>query len=161
MTMTMTMLTADILESSRKSVLCWLATASADGLPNVSPKEIFAVFDDSHIVIANIASPCSAAHIAANPNVCVSFVDVFEQKGFKITGHATDVPAGAPQFARWAAPLEQLAGPRFPIRSVFVVKVRATAPIVAPSYWLFPQESTPERQVQGAMRTYGVRPAVG
>lgn len=155
----MTLLTPDILESARKSVLCWLATADADGLPNVSPKEIFTVFDDQHIVIANIASPCSAAHIAANPNVCVGFVDVFEQKGFKLTGQATDVPANAPQFASWAAPLQQLAGPRFPIRSVFVVKVSATAPIVAPSYWLFPQEATPERQVEGAMRTYGVRPA--
>ena len=155
----MSLITADILASARKSVLCWLATADADGLPNVSPKEIFTVFDGEHIVIANIASPCSAAHIAVNPHVCLGFVDVFEQKGFKLTGRATDVPAGAPQFARWAAPLQQLAGPRFPIRSVFVVKVSATAPIVAPSYWLFPQEATPERQVASAMRAYGVRPA--
>jgi predicted pyridoxine 5'-phosphate oxidase superfamily flavin-nucleotide-binding protein len=155
----LTLLTAEITESSRQSVLCWLATADADGMPNVSPKEIFAVFDDEHLVIAHIASPQSAANITANAKVCVSFVDVFAQKGFKLTGHATLVPAGTPAFAHWAAPLEKLAGPRFPIRSDFVVKVLATAPIVAPSYWLFPQEATPQRQVESAMRTYGVRPA--
>ena len=106
------MLTPDIIESTRKSVLCWLATADARGAPNVSPKEIFAVFDDQHLVIANIASPQSAANIAANPQVCVSLVDIFAQKGFKLTGTALDVPADAPAFARWAAPVLEKAGPR-------------------------------------------------
>jgi predicted pyridoxine 5'-phosphate oxidase superfamily flavin-nucleotide-binding protein len=54
-----------ILNSSHKamaerSVLCWLATADESGQPNVSPKEVFAVADDKHIVVANIASPGSA-----------------------------------------------------------------------------------------------------
>ena len=35
-------------------VLCWLATADADGQPNVSPKEVFAVVDDQPLVIAHI-----------------------------------------------------------------------------------------------------------
>lgn len=157
----MTLLTADILESSRKSVLCWLATASAEGMPNVSPKEIFAVFDSEHIVIAHIASPQSAANIAANPNVCVSFVDVLAQKGFKVTGRARDLPAASPEFAQWAAPLQKLAGPRFPIRSVFVIKALTTAAIVAPSYWLFPQETTEESQIRSAVKAYGLRGGLG
>ncbi|WP_244146374.1 pyridoxamine 5'-phosphate oxidase family protein [Comamonas antarctica] len=151
------MLTPDILESSRRSVLCWLATADAHGCPNVSPKEIFAVFDDRHLVIANIASPCSAANIAANPQVCVSFVDVFAQKGFKLTGSARDIAADAPEFAHWAAPVLEKAGPRFALRSVFVVRARSAAPILAPSYWLYPQETTLQSQIEGAYRSYGVR----
>lgn len=151
------MLTPDIIESTRKSVLCWLATADAQGAPNVSPKEIFAVVDDQHLVIANIASPQSAANIAANPQVCVSLVDVFAQKGFKLTGTALDIPADAAEFARWAAPVLEKAGPRFPVRSVFVVKVGSTAPIPAPSYWLHPDETTEQSQIEGALRTYGVR----
>ena len=151
------MLTPDIIESTRKSVLCWLATADARGAPNVSPKEIFAVFDDQHLVIANIASPQSAANIAANPQVCVSLVDIFAQKGFKLSGTALDIPAGAPAFARWAAPVLEKAGPRFPLRSVFVVKVQSTAPILAPSYWLHPDETSEQTQTEGAWRTYGVR----
>lgn len=153
------MLTPDILESTRKSILCWLATADAQGAPNVSPKEIFAAFDDQHLVIANIASPHSAANIAANPRVCVSLVDVFTQKGFKLTGTARDIAADAPEFARWAAPVLAMAGPRFPVRSVFVVQVQAAAAIVAPSYWLHPQQTTEQGQIESAWRAYGVRAA--
>ncbi len=35
------MLTSDIKKYIDQSVLCWLATVSKDGIPNVSPKEIF------------------------------------------------------------------------------------------------------------------------
>lgn len=44
---------ADIRYMAQRSVLCWLATADASGQPNVSPKEIFAILDDEHIVGAN------------------------------------------------------------------------------------------------------------
>lgn len=35
------MFSNELLESIDKSVLCWLATASGEGIPNVSPKEMF------------------------------------------------------------------------------------------------------------------------
>jgi predicted pyridoxine 5'-phosphate oxidase superfamily flavin-nucleotide-binding protein len=34
-----------------RTVLCWLATVDAHGQPNVSPKEVFAAFDENHLVI--------------------------------------------------------------------------------------------------------------
>jgi predicted pyridoxine 5'-phosphate oxidase superfamily flavin-nucleotide-binding protein len=85
------MLTPDLQTAAQTSILCGLATVDADGQPNVSPKEIFAVFDPEHLVIANIASPTSVRNIAVNPRVCVSFVDVFVQKGFKVLGTARNV----------------------------------------------------------------------
>ena len=78
------MLSPEIISSSRKSVLCWLATADAKGQPNVSPKEIFTFYGAEFLLIANIASPSSVRNIAANPLVCVSFIDIFVQKGFKV-----------------------------------------------------------------------------
>jgi len=45
------------------SVLCWLATVDAQGQPHVSPKEVFAVFDEQHLVIAHIASPTSVKNV--------------------------------------------------------------------------------------------------
>jgi len=127
----------------------------------VSPKEIFAVFDTEHLVIANIASPKSVQNIEINSLVCVSFIDVFIQKGFKVNGTASNVGREDSDFSRWAAPLEEKAGPRFPIHSVIVVRASEIEPIVAPSYRLYSNETTEQSQVTSAMRTYGVQPASG
>lgn len=60
------MLASEMRDAIRKSVLCWLATADAQGRPKVSPKEIFAALDDKHIVITHIASPQSVRNIQQN-----------------------------------------------------------------------------------------------
>ncbi|HQV33119.1 MAG TPA: pyridoxamine 5'-phosphate oxidase family protein [Calditrichia bacterium] len=149
------MLNAEVLQSIRESVLCWLATASKAGEPNVSPKEMFCAFGEDKILIANIASPNSVANIAENPNVCVSFVDVFKQKGFKVKGMARIVRPEQTGYAEMLAALHQLGGEAFPIRNIIEVTVRRVNPIVAPSYWLFP-ETTEKNQIEQALRTYGV-----
>src|SRR3712207_6031020 len=74
------------------SVLCWLATVSGAGAPNVSPKEIFVLHDDETLVVADIMSPVTIRNIRANPSVCVSFVDVFRMRGFKVEGRAAIIP---------------------------------------------------------------------
>ena len=115
--------------------------------------------DPEHLVIANIASPTSVRNIAQNPRVCVSFVHAFVQKGFKVLGTARNVGKTDADFAHWAGPLVAMAGPRFPIHSVIVVRATRVEPIVAPSYRLYPNETTEQAQVVSAMRAYGVRPA--
>lgn len=153
----MFLLNEPIREAARRSVLCWLATVDADGQPNVSPKEVWALVDDEHVVVAHIASPVSARNIAQRPQVCLSFVDVFVQKGFKLKGTAHAVCADDPAFTRWAAPLQTMVGQRFVIQSVLVIRVGSVAPIVAPSYRFYPRETTEASQVASAMRTYGVQ----
>lgn len=148
-----------VVAAMRRSVLCWLATVDAEGWPSVSPKEVFAPFDASRLVIANIASPGSARNVARSPLVCVSFIDVFVQKGYKVRGMARHVRRDDPQFAAFATPLEAMTQGRFPIHGVFVVEARAVEEIVAPSYRLYPGETTEASQVAAAMRTYGVQPA--
>ena len=155
------MLSPEVHESAARSVLCWLATVDRSGQPNVSPKEIFAAFDAEHLVIANIASPTSVRNVEQNPLVCVSFVDVFVQKGYKVLGKARNIRRQDPEFLRWAAPLEAMAGTRFPIHSVLLVRATAVEPILAPSYRLYPEEATEQSQVASAMRTYGVQAARG
>ncbi|MEM6264941.1 MAG: pyridoxamine 5'-phosphate oxidase family protein [Bacteroidota bacterium] len=58
--------TADHIDSINRSVLCWLATASKEKIPNVSPKEIFTHFGGEKIIIANIASPQTVRNIHEN-----------------------------------------------------------------------------------------------
>ena len=153
----MSLLNESVREAARRSVLCWLATVDGDGLPNVSPKEVWAIADDVHVVVANIASPQSVRNIAQKPQVCLSFVEVFVQKGFKLKGVAHEVCADDPAFARWAAPLLVMVAQRFVIRSVLVIRVTSVAPIVAPSYRFYPAETTESSQIASAMRTYKVQ----
>ncbi len=53
------MITDEIEKSACKSVLCWLATVSEEGIPDVSSKEISTFHGDSTLLISNIASPQS------------------------------------------------------------------------------------------------------
>ena len=153
------MLDTTVLNAMNTSVLCWLATCDAQGQPNVSPKEVFAAVDAQHLVIAHIASPRSVRNLAANPRVCVSFIDVFTQKGFKVLGDATVIRPGDPRFASLGALLLPKTQGKFPIHAAILVRVTAVEPILAPSYRLFPDETTEASQVASAMRTYGVTPA--
>ena len=155
------MLTEEITDCAGRATLCWLATVDATGHPNVSPKEVFAVFDAQHLVIAHIASPTSVRNIRVNDRVCVSFIDVFVQKGWKVSGSACLLGRDDAEYAHWVAPLRQMAGPRFPIHGVIVVQAQSVEPIIAPSYRLYPQETTEASQVAAALRTYRVQPAAG
>ena len=122
---------------------------------------IFAVVDAMHLVIANIASPTSVRNVEQNPLVCVSFVDVFIQKGFKVLGTAVNIRKQDPEFLRWAAPLQVMTGTRFPIHSVLLVRATSIESILAPSYQLYPEETTEDAQVVSAMRAYGVQAVRG
>ncbi|MFN7122207.1 MAG: pyridoxamine 5'-phosphate oxidase family protein [Hydrogenophaga sp.] len=150
------MITPEVTDFAKRSILAWLATVDASGCPNVSPKEVFAVFESRCFVIANIASPTSARNLAENSQACLSFVDLFVQKGFKVKGRAEVIARDRDDFTLWAAPLEEITQGRFPIRSVIVLRPDSIEPIVAPSYRLYPSETTEESQVMAAMKAYGV-----
>ena len=150
-------LSASVHAAAQRSVLCWLATVDAQGQPNVSPKEVWAIADDQHVVVANIASPVTARNIAQQPKVCLSFVDVLVQKGFKLQGTARTVLPDDPDYSKWAAPLLLMTGDRFPVRSVLLISVQSAQPIVAPSYWMYPETTTEASQAAAARLAYGLK----
>jgi predicted pyridoxine 5'-phosphate oxidase superfamily flavin-nucleotide-binding protein len=152
------MLNTDIKKSIDTCVLCWLATVDENQQPNVSPKEMFTYLDDHTLLIANIASPNSVRNIAQQPKVSVSFVDVFIQKGFKLKGEAKLITRDADSYAAKAKRLTDLFSDKFPIHSVIEITITKVNLIQAPSYWLFPDSTTEQSQIEGAMKTYGVKP---
>jgi uncharacterized protein len=139
------------------AVLCWLATVDAAGTPNVTPKEIFSFYGDDHIVVADIDSSNTVRNVRNNPAVCVSFIDVFRQRGFKIVGTARVVGPESPEFFSFGADLLRMAGEIYPIRHVIAVRIKRIGRILAPSYKLLPNQSEDEREQQ-AYATYGVVP---
>lgn len=142
-------------QDAQNAVLCWLATSDAEGQPSVSPKEIWALSGEDRILIAEIASPGSLRNLRENPKACVSFIDIFRQRGWKCHGTAEAIAADDPRFAAIAAPVLALAGADYPVRHVIVLQVARMARIMAPSYKLFPERSEADR-VEAAHRSYGV-----
>lgn len=145
-----------IITSRNKSVLCWLATIDQNGYPNVSPKEVF-MFDNKLLLIANIASKGSEGNIKQNAKTCVSFVDVFIQKGWKIKGHAELVQSMDAGFNTLQKPLIEITKGLYPFKSIFKISIEKVEEIKAPSYFLYPNQSIDEK-VSNAMMTYKVRP---
>jgi len=149
------MLTEEVKKYMEQSVLCWLATASADNIPNVSPKEVFTYFGDSHIIIANIASPQTIKNIEENKNICLSFINVFVQKGYQIKGEARIVDKADYDFSELETPLLLITKGNFPFASITSILVKQVKPIIAPSYFLFPN-ITETDQIESAKNTYGL-----
>jgi predicted pyridoxine 5'-phosphate oxidase superfamily flavin-nucleotide-binding protein len=150
------MLTQEVQTYIRSSVLCWLATCNRQGEPNVSPKEVFTYWDETTLLIANIASPQSVSNIAEKPKVCVSFINIFIQKGFKLKGVATIISRQDAAYTAKVVPLRSMVADAFPILSVIEIKVNKVESIKAPSYFLYPN-ITEEAQINNAMETYRLR----
>ncbi|MEZ4892586.1 MAG: pyridoxamine 5'-phosphate oxidase family protein [Saprospiraceae bacterium] len=148
-------LTKEIKDSIDKSVLCWLATASADNWPSVSPKEIFTCFGTDQLIIANIASPQSVRNVRENELVCVSFIDILVQKGYQLKGKARVVEKPDLEFSEMEKPLLEMTGGNFPFNSIIVISIESAKPIIAPRYMLYP-ETTQEEQIESARKSYGL-----
>jgi predicted pyridoxine 5'-phosphate oxidase superfamily flavin-nucleotide-binding protein len=147
-------LTKEIKATICDSVLCWLATSSADNIPNVSPKEIFSCFGDDMIIVANIASPQTVKNVRANKNVCISFIDILKQKGFQLKGEAEIITEAAIGYEKMENVLLVLTEGKFPFSSITKISITSAKPIIAPKYVLFP-ETTEEEQIASAKKNYG------
>ncbi len=151
------MLSSEIKKYIEKSVLCWLATSNTQNEPNVSPKEIFTYRDDRTLLIANVASINSVNNITENSNVCVSFVDIFTQKGFKLKGTAVLIDHTDFNYKEKVKPLTDLFTDEFPIKTVIEITIKHVSTIQAPSYFLYP-DRTEQIQIENAMKSYKVKP---
>lgn len=75
--------------------LAWVATASRDGVPNVTPKGSVKLLDDQHVVFADLFSLKTRKNLAENPKVAVTVADTTSLKGYQIKGTAEVVGSGA------------------------------------------------------------------
>ena len=82
----MGILTQEIKEFVKQTKLGFVATICPDGTPNLSPKGTTTVWDDDHLVFADIHSPGTVANLLINPSIEINIVDVFLRKGFRFKG---------------------------------------------------------------------------
>ena len=145
----------EIKEYIDRSVLCWLATVSAEMVPNVSPKEIFSSYGTDQIIVANIASPQTVRNIKQNENVCISFIDILVQKGLQIKGKAEIIGRTDFEFSEMEKILTKMTEGKFPFATITKISVAQVKPIIAPKYVLYP-ETTEKEQIESAKKTYGI-----
>lgn len=149
-------LTEKIKESIDRSILCWLAIASDENIPNVSPKEVFTYFQADKIIIANIASPQTIQNIKQNENVCVSFIDILVQKGYEVKGKAKIIKKRDSEFSEMEKELNKITGGNFPFATITEITIENSKQIIAPKYILYP-ETTELEQIDSAKNSYGVK----
>ncbi len=71
-----------------------VATASKDGVPNVSPKMTILVLDEENLAFADVLSPKTRQNIKENPQVCVLLLNLQERRGYQFKGSAEYVTSG-------------------------------------------------------------------
>jgi predicted pyridoxine 5'-phosphate oxidase superfamily flavin-nucleotide-binding protein len=113
--------------------LVFVATVCPDGTPNLSPKGTTAVWDDDHLVFANIRSAGTLANLRENPNVEVNVVDPFVRKGYRFKGVADILESGA--LYDTAIAFYKQRGSRIDvIREIVLVRVHLAQPVDSPAY---------------------------
>ena len=144
----MAMLTDDMKRVVREQRLGYIATVCPDGTPNLSPKGTTGVWDDDHLMFADIRSPQSVRNIEQNPSVEVNVVDPLVRKGYRFKGHAVVHRAG--EIFQRGCQIYRDAGLTMDIRAVVVIRVERAQPVSSPAY----DRGDTEAQVKDRWRRY-------
>jgi predicted pyridoxine 5'-phosphate oxidase superfamily flavin-nucleotide-binding protein len=125
-------LTEEMKRVVHEQRLGFVATVCPDGTPNLSPKGTTTVWDDEHLIFADIRSPRTVANLRHNPSVEVNVVDPVSRKGFRFKGTA-EVIGGGERLAEMVE-FYRRRGVVSPINVVVLIKVERAAPLISPVY---------------------------
>lgn len=148
----MGILTEDMKRVVNEQRLGFVATVCPDGTPNLSPKGTTAVWDDDHIVFADIRSPATVSNLKRNPATEINVVDPFVRKGYRFKGIASVITEGTLferilDFYRVERNLDE---GRTKIRSFVLVRIEEALPIISPAY----DQGLSEEQVRDKFQRY-------
>jgi predicted pyridoxine 5'-phosphate oxidase superfamily flavin-nucleotide-binding protein len=129
----MATLTEPMMKTVREQRLGYVATVAPDGAPMVSPKGSLTVWDDSHLVFADIESPHTVRNLEANPKTEVNVVDPFTRKGYRFTGIGKVLHAGTKFFEILEQYKSQGADIRR-VRAVVLIQVTHASALASPVY---------------------------
>jgi predicted pyridoxine 5'-phosphate oxidase superfamily flavin-nucleotide-binding protein len=128
----MGILTPDIKDFVRKQKLGFVATVCPDGTPSLSPKGTTTVWDDDHLVFADIHSPGTVNNLRTNPAIEINVVDSLIRKGYRFKGTAQVLSEGK-VFDEILA-FYNRNGSVHVIRNIVLVKIESVLPVISPAY---------------------------
>ena len=144
----MGVLTDDMKRMVEEQQLGFVATVCPDGSPNLSPKGTLAVWDDDHLVFADICSPATIANLAANAAVEINVVDPLVRKGYRFKGTARVFGEGADYDAGLA--FYKRRGSTSAKQHIVLVEIERAAELISPAY----DSGQSEAAVIGKWRAY-------
>jgi uncharacterized protein len=141
-------LTDDMKRIVREQKLGFIATVGPDGTPNLSPKGTTAIWDDDHLMFADIRSPQSVQNIERNPSVEVNVVDPLVRKGYRFKGQGIVHRSG--NVFQGGCQMYREMGLTHEIQAVVLIRVERALPVFSPAY----DRGDTEEQVKERWRRY-------
>ena len=127
-------LTPDMRAVIRSAHLCFAATVTPGGRPNLSPKGTIRIWDDRHLFFLDIASPGTRANLAANPWMELNVVDQLSRRGYRFFG-STTLHANGEVFEKAVQIVVGEERARYPVASVVLLELERAEPLISPGYW--------------------------
>lgn len=134
-----------MLDSDMKAViaaqrLCFAATVTPDGRPNLSPKGTIRVWDDRHLFFCDIASPQTRRNLEHNPWIELNVVDGLSRRGYRFFGTAT-LHRGNDVYERATARIREEEGVDYVVEAVVLIRLERVLPVLSPGYLHVPDET--------------------
>ncbi|MGO8790577.1 MAG: pyridoxamine 5'-phosphate oxidase family protein [Terriglobia bacterium] len=104
--------------------LAWVATASRDGEPNVTPKGTLKLMDEQHVFFADLFSLKTRKNLLENSKIAVTVVDAATAKGYQLKGSAEILTSG-PLFESTSKQLKESPKGLPPLHHVVKITVEA------------------------------------
>ena len=133
----MGILSEDMKRVVRQQRMGFMATVCPDGSPNLSPKGTTSVWDDDHLVFADLGSPTTISNLSANPAFELNVLDGFIRKGYRFKGTASLVTGGRLFQEIKEAFLTGSRGIRqslLPTSRYVVLEIQEAVPFISPAY---------------------------
>ena len=129
----MGIITADMRAIIESAHLCFAATVTPDGRPNLSPKGTIRVWDDDHLFFLDIASPGTRANLAQNPYIELNVVEERSRRGYRFFGRAS-LHSGGDIFSTAMTHIFAEEKAKYPVANVVLIAVERAEPVVSPGY---------------------------
>jgi uncharacterized protein len=144
------MLTPDMRAVIEAARLCFAATVTPEGRPNLSPQGTSRVWDDTHLFFLDIASPGTRANLTHSPWMELNVVEQLSRRGYRFSGKAELHAEGS---ALYDEAMRRVYGEALrtqPVAAVVLLAIERVAPL-SPAYWRVADE-TALREIWRARR---------
>ncbi len=128
----MGLLTNEIKNIIEQQKLGYVATVSPDSTPNLSPKGTISVWDEEHLIFADIKSPKTITNLEKNSSVEINVVDPITRKGYRFKGTGTILSSGQ-EYDKIISHYNNI-GIKSKIGRVVLIKVTRVNDVTSPLY---------------------------